>query len=158
MPKNHVNDRTWMVLALILLVAAALRFYGIGWGIPGKDQPRAYHPDEKMAPLVLSRMKPADGRFNPAYFINPTLFYYQYGLLLAPVSRLTGITPPWQVKNYIAFTEHDPQEQRVWFLAGRVLTVLMSVITVWGVFWLGCQLSGKGVGLAAAALLAVMPA
>ena len=158
MPKNISNSRTWIALCLILLAAAALRFYGIGWGIPGSNQPRSYHPDEKMGPLVLSRMRPAEGEFNPRYFINPTLFYYQYGLLLAPVSRFTKITPPWQVKNYIAFTEHDSREQEIWFLTGRVMSVLMGVVTVWGVFWIGGLLAGRAVGLTAAAIIAIMPA
>ena len=51
MPNNLSNNRTWVALGLILLVAAALRFYGIGWGVPRENQPRSYHPDEKMAPL-----------------------------------------------------------------------------------------------------------
>ncbi|MFC1537226.1 glycosyltransferase family 39 protein [Gemmatimonadota bacterium] len=158
MQKSLSNGRSRNVLVLILLVAAIVRFYGIDWGIPGENQPRSYHPDEKMAPLVLSRMRPAEGRFNPYYFINPSLFYYQYGLALAPVSKLAGITPPWQVKDYVAFTEHDPREQGIWFLTGRFVSALMGIIAVWAVFWVGTLLAGRTMGLVSAAIFAVTPA
>jgi len=158
MPKRFTAGKTWIALGLILLIATALRFYGIGWGIPGENQRRSYHPDEKMAPLVLSRMRPDQGQFNPRYLINPTLYYYQVGLLLAPVCKITEITPPWRVKDYIAFTRHDPREQGIWYLTGRIISVLMGVLTVWGVFWIGRLLAGRGVGLASAAIFAVMPA
>ncbi|HUU26566.1 MAG TPA: tetratricopeptide repeat protein [archaeon] len=147
-----------LLLGAILLLAGVLRIYGISWGVPGADNPRNFHPDEKMAPLVLSRMRPAEGQFDPYYYINPTLFYYQYGLLLWPVASLTGITPPWKIKSYSAFVDHEPGEQRIWFLTGRVMTVLMGIITVWGVFWLGSLLADQRMGLLAAALFAVLPA
>ncbi len=151
-------DRNAIRLLVILLLAAALRLGGIGWGLPGPESTRPLHPDEKMAPLVLSRMKPAEGQFNPFYFINPSLFYYTYGAVLWPVSALTGVTPPWRMENFIAFTAHDPNEQRVWFLTGRLLTVAMGLVTVWCLFALGSLLAGPKVGLLAAALLALVPA
>ncbi|MEA1997384.1 MAG: phospholipid carrier-dependent glycosyltransferase, partial [Gemmatimonadota bacterium] len=153
-----MNKKKRLLLCSILLLAALLRIYGIDWGIPGAGSNRAYHPDERMAPLTLSRMDPSQGRFNPYYFINPTLFYYQYGLFLLPVSRITGITPPWQIDSYPAFVDHNMEEQRVWYLTGRMLTVVMGLVTVWGVFWLGSLLAGVPVGVLGAAIFACLPA
>ncbi|MEA2063225.1 MAG: tetratricopeptide repeat protein [Gemmatimonadota bacterium] len=159
MNKTLPDKKNWIItLVLILLVAAALRFSGIGWGVPARDTPREYHPDERMAALVLSRMRPDEGQFNPYYFINPTLFYYQYGLLLAPVCKVAGIIAPWQVKDYSSFVNHDPEERKLWFYTGRALSILMGIVTVWGVFWLGALLGGRELGLVAAAVFAVVPA
>ena len=96
--------RSKLILAAILLLAVFVRFYAIEWGVPGADQPRAYHPDERMAPLVLSRMVPAKNNFNPLYFINPSLQYYLYGIdSFSSLQGIEKIKAPWQVGSYEFF-------------------------------------------------------
>jgi len=158
MSNSGLNKRNLILLGMVLFSAGAFRFYGLRWGLPGPSTDSSFHPDEKMAPLVLSRMRPSQGNFDPLYFINPTLYYYQYGFLLWPVSHFAKVTPPWKLKDYTAFIDYDPIKQRVWFITGRVMTAVMGVVTVWGVFWLGSLLVDQRVGIVSAALLAVIPA
>ena len=151
--------RNKFILVAILLIAVFVRFYAIEWGVPGVDQPRAYHPDERMAPLVLSRMVPAKNNFDPLYFINPSFHYYLYGIILSPITRAAKVKAPWQVGSYSDFLYYSPSVKKVWYLTGRILSALMGVLTVLGVFLLVRRLTGnEALALLSAGFLSIYPA
>ncbi len=60
----------WVLLLLILLTAAALRFWGAYF-----DLPYIYHPDEPVNIGIVQGML-ATGDLNPHAFYYPSLFYY----------------------------------------------------------------------------------
>jgi len=133
-----------VILALILLLAAALRLAGVHWGLPDAAHPDySWHPDEPLPILWAHWM--AQGHFIAKQFIyGGTLHYsilnayYHYGTLLAPI--LGGISP---LANTI--------------LVGRYVVVAASLLTIFLVYLTGRQLFGVAAGLLAAAFLALSP-
>ncbi|MFI4980147.1 MAG: glycosyltransferase family 39 protein [Nevskiales bacterium] len=145
-PRSHV----WYIgapaiLALILLLAAALRLAGVHWGLPDSAHPDySYHPDEALTILWARWL--AHGTFIAKQFIyGGTLYYsmlnayFYYGKLLSPV--LGGMGP-------MADT----------ILVGRYFVVLFSLLTIVLVYQTGKRLFDATTGLLAAAFLAIAPA
>ncbi|MBI2916833.1 MAG: glycosyltransferase family 39 protein [Chloroflexi bacterium] len=124
----------WL-LGGILLLALALRLYGLDW-----DQGQLYHPDERAIfmkveglrlPTSLDQFLSRDSPLNPQWFPYGSFPLY----LLKLVSSL--------------FSSVDTR------LVGRALTGLFDVGTVLLVYLLAARLWGRRVGLLAAALSAV---
>jgi Dolichyl-phosphate-mannose-protein mannosyltransferase len=128
------SDRTWprrLGLVALLVLAATLRFTGLGWGL--RHRPPL---DERFfvsnAALMLAR-----GDLDHGFYQYPGLFYY----VLAPVLLLV----------------HDPFHNPEAFEAARALVATFSVVTVALGYFLGRRLFGTAAGLVAAALVAVSP-
>jgi 4-amino-4-deoxy-L-arabinose transferase-like glycosyltransferase len=124
-------------LALILLVAAGLRLWGIRQGLP-----YAYNLDER-AHFVPHAVAMTGGDLNPGYFINPPAFTYMVAAWLSAL-HLGG-----DVSRLFA---DDPG--RV-LLDARILTVLLGVGAVAATYGAGRAWFGRGAGLLAAAVMAV---
>ena len=115
---------------MILIVAAALRFYGLDW-----DGGIGAHPDERYIVGVAESLRWPE-RLNP-FDVAPG---YPYGHLpLYLLALAAGLTP-----------DVDP------LLVGRALAALFDLGTVALTFALGRRVYGERVGLLAAAFVALM--
>jgi len=136
-----------LVLALILVVGAALRLYGLNW-----DGGHWLHPDERQIYFVTLGLAWPDSlaqALSPASPLNP--HFFAYGslpfYLLKIVAALMGSVWP---------LVRDPDNLH---LAGRPLAVLFDLGTVCLTYRLGRRLwagqEGRRLALAAAALISV---
>lgn len=113
-------------LFFVLLFGFVLRILGIGFGI-------GYHPDERHIAFVLESLKITD--LNPHSFAYGGLYYYLQWLIswcFYPFSR--------GYENYIFY--------------GRLFSVFSGTLTVYLVYRIGREISGKKAGLFSAFLLA----
>ena len=124
---------------LVLLLALALRLWGIGWGLPDSNHAFSYHPDESM--VVGSAL------LQPGQNLLDTNFY-NYGSLVSLTDRFlmlaTGLG-------------NTPVPSTAALLLARCVTVAYGVGTCALLVALGRRLEKPGVGLSAAALYAVAP-
>lgn len=137
----------FVLLGIILGLAACLRWKGLAW-----DSGYLFHPDERQILLVVSNLQipsnPLD-LFSPSSSLNPKFFAYGsfpiYLLhLLAPFAPPTNIVGPWA----------DDQLAR-WVLLGRWLSGLFDLGSISLIYALGRKVYNAGVGLIAAACVAV---
>ena len=139
-------------LFCVLLLALALRVWGITWGLPSATHYFSYHPDET---VVLEKssivMNVFAGHLLPHYYNYPSLQLYLvcFANTLAALFGGLEIVPK-------DFSIWYPQWAKM-YLVGRCLTVGMGVGTVWATYAVGARLWGRRAGLAAGLLLAVMP-
>lgn len=171
-----------VLLGLILLVAAALRFTGLDW-----DDYQHYHPDERYIAWVAtsielprewrSAFSPRSSTFNPFYWPadassdgivldqdEPRRFAYGHlplylGVLMTrALERLGPVVGPLFPADWGATQDLLNLAGRIEFrhllVAGRALTALVDVATVALTFLLGKLMFAPEVGLLAAAFLA----
>ncbi len=133
----------WPSLCLIgiLTAAAAMRLWGIRWGLPGPDHLFSYHPDE---------FHSLRGAINLAVRGDPNPHFFNYGTFYIHLVALIGF--------FFAHPEHGigPYLLELTWCA-RLLTVAFGVLTVWVVYAAGTRLYSRTVGLLSAAALAAFP-
>jgi hypothetical protein len=140
---------TIAAIGAILVVGALLRGLGLRWG-----DPYVYHPDEWMIARHAMTMV-ATSDWNPHTFVYPSLLLELHAGMVAllhgarPTTLAVG--QPWLYEGELL-----PQQFR-YILAGRTLVSLMGIGTILVVFETGRRLVGVAAGLAAAAILAVLP-
>lgn len=146
-PRPPGPKTPWVSLVAILALAAAVRLWGVRWGLPGATHLFSYHPDEfhslRGALALLLTGDP-----NPHFFNYGSLYLY----LAAIAANFTGtmpLNPPTAASMGQLF--HD------WTLAARMVSVLAGVLTVSVTYALGRSLLSPRAGLLAALLLALMP-
>ena len=142
LPSQPTPHEGLLLLAIVLL-GAALRIHGITFGFP-----QNYHPDEVPKVNAIMRMVAA-GNLDPDYFLHPSLLLYStyfvntlfhlFGLPLEPLIGTAG-----------GFRESA-------FLAGRTVSCIAGIGSVYLTYLLGARLFSARVGLIGAALLAVYP-
>lgn len=136
-----------LTFLVIVAAAAALRLWGITWGLP-----HAYHPDE--GSILVHALGFGTGDLNPHWFRWPSLFMYvvsgMYGVYFAAgtVSGSFSSTADL-VRQYVA----DPTP---FWLIGRLASVVLGVATVWVTHRFARHSFGEPAALAAAAFMAVM--
>ncbi|MGH9372948.1 MAG: ArnT family glycosyltransferase [Vicinamibacterales bacterium] len=134
--------RATMSLAAILIVAAALRFFALGAGIPyavGGDEPQIVH-------RAVTMMRTGD--FNPHFFDYPGLYIYVQLGVAAARFMAGAMAGDWHSLNEV--TTDD------FFLWGRAVTAAFGTLTVLLVFQIGLRW-GTRPALLGAGLMAVMP-
>lgn len=137
------------ILIFILLLSAALRFWGLEFGLPNEHA----RPDEAM--IIIVAMGMGNGDLNPHFFNYPTLYiylclagfvlYYFFGSLLGLFRSAADFA--------LAFFL-DPT---VFYLIGRTLSAVAGIATVYVVYLTGRKLQDERTGLLAALLLALCP-
>ena len=134
--------RATALVFLIMAVAAGLRFWSLGAGIPyaiGVDEPEIMN-----RALVMMR----SGDFNPRFFDYPGLYIYVQ-MVVACLRFLAGaMTGQW-----FSLAEAHPEHFYLW---GRAVTASLGTATVALVYLIGMRW-GTRYALVASALMAVMP-
>ena len=143
---------TPLPLVCVLLLALALRVWGIAWGLPSATHYFSYHPDESVVLETASvTMNVFGGRLLPHFYNYGSLQLYLVCFANTGAALFGGvdIVP----KNFAVWY---PQWAKM-YLVGRCLTVGMGVGTVWATYAVGARLWGRRAGFAAALLLAMTP-
>jgi hypothetical protein len=112
------RDRGWLLA--ILLLAASLRLYGIGHGLPF-----VYNPDEAN---IMARALSVARSLDPEYYLYPSFFFYflfaVMGVLFI-LGRMLGRYP--SLSAFQARFFEDPTD---FYLAGRGVVVLLALATI----------------------------
>lgn len=136
-------DRLW--LAAILLLAAGLRLYGVG-----HDLPFVYNPDE--ANIMARALSVARG-LDPQYYLYPSFFFYFLFAVMGGLfvgGRLLG-----RYQSLGAFEARFFEDPTDFYLAGRLVNVLLALSTIVVLERLASKHFGKLAGRAAALFTAV---
>jgi hypothetical protein len=143
---NSARTSAW--LALALAAGAILRLIGIAYGLPA-----VYNPDE--VAIMNRAIALGQNGFNPHNFLYPSLYFYALFAWEGSwfvVGRVTGVFASLAAFERSFFT--DPTSI---YIAGRLLTALCGVLTIWTTWRMGKRMGGRSAGVIAAALLAVSP-
>jgi hypothetical protein len=129
------ESRSLGLVWLALPLGAALRLYGIRFGLPAN-----FHPDE--VPKVNAIMRMVDGKtLDPQYFLHPSLLLYlTYGM--NKVLHFFGVAGSFRDTA---------------FLAGRLVSASAGVASIALTYLIGKRLFSRETGGVAAILLAVFP-
>jgi 4-amino-4-deoxy-L-arabinose transferase-like glycosyltransferase len=137
-----IGPERWLI-GVVLLVAAAIRLWGLLAGIPYA----VGAGETEIVDRALHIVRTAD--WNPRFFDYPGLLVYlQVGLTVG--RYLWGaLDSEWR-----DLAMADPAAFYAW---GRVLVAVFGTLTVWITYRLGWALESRWLGVVAAAQLAVMP-
>ena len=145
---TDASRRGAALLIAICALAAGLRFYALGYGLPA-----TYNPDE--IPILNRALAFAKGDLNPHNFLYPSLYFYAlfaWEVLFFLVGRAAGLFESVEAFQQEFFT--DPSRL---VLAGRALTAVFGIATIPALYWFGRRLYDRATALSAAAFLAVAP-
>jgi len=150
-PARNARRSLWVeraVLVAILLVAAALRVHGIGFGLPALND-----PDEPLFMMTAVEML-RNQSLNPGWFGHPgTITLYSLALVMLGVAGLGLATGRFDgAEGFVAAVYADPA---ILFVPARGMIAACGVLCVLLTWRLGRRLGGPRVGLIAAAILAV---
>jgi len=132
-------------LVVVLIVAAALRLYGIDHGLP-----YVYNPDEVN---IMARALSIARGLDPAYYLYPSLFFY---FLFAIMGALFALG--WAVGSYAsagAFQAQFFTDPTVFYLAGRLVGVMSALGTIVVTYLVVRKHFGQAAARASALLIAV---
>ena len=138
-------------VAAIIVIAACLRFWGIGWGLPSSAHYFSYHPDETA--ILLSAMKVSflEGQLDPGFYNYGSLFIY-----LVNIAAVLGSFFGWiRIPSGDVFARIG--EFAKLYEAGRFIAAALGIATVALVYVLGKRAYGRGAGLLAALFTAIIP-
>lgn len=140
--------RAGVAIALVCLLAAALRLIGLQYGLPA-----VFNPDE--VAIMARALSFANGTLNPHNFLYPTFYFY---VLFAWVGVYLGFV--WltgAVESLTSLAQLYFLAPTGIYTAGRLLGAVAGTATVLGIYRLGVRLADAHTALAAAVLLAVAP-
>ncbi len=115
---------------------------------------RSFHPDEQNIIKSIANMKPEKFDFNPHFFEYPTLHIYLVAISLKFLSLLKIIT----LKADLGFYFLNPEEIGKMYIAGRSLTLLLSIMGVFFLYKIGMKLYDKKTAFLSSLILAICPA
>ncbi len=145
MPTTRKVALSSAVLVLSLLLALALRFYGIEWGLPDASHPdSSYHPDE--VPTMLQAEWFGQGVYLPQQFIYGGTLYFR---TVRAFLQLGDVFAP--MMHQFNFTAEA-------LLAARYFMVMVSMLTLLLVYEGTRILRDQTTALIATFALAIMPA
>jgi hypothetical protein len=141
-PLRAVRGQGWRIaLTAVLAAALGLRVWGAKHGLP-----YVYNVDEN-AHFVPNAIGLFGHGWNPHYFVNPPGFTYVLHVVFAVwFGGRTGVGHAYAT---------DPTSVLV---VARATSALLGTAAVGLTYLAGARLAGRGAGLVAAALLAVLPA
>lgn len=139
--RGRLSGQRLMLLGLVLL-ALALRLWGIGFGLP-----RTYHPDEPAH--VLQALAVARGLPGGLTFANPPLYKY---LLLGEYAVTYLLGRSGSPQDFVARFRADPS---LLYLEARATSALLGSLTVVAAYVLGARWRSQRTGLLAAGWTAV---
>lgn len=134
----------------ILILAAALRIWGLGWGLPTSLHYFSYHPDETTVLYAALNVNFFAGELNPGFYNYGSLFVYLVNFAIVGSTVAGAINLPDDVFSNIG-------EFAKLYYAGRLVAVVLGILTVWAVYVLARKAYGRKAGLIAALLMAVLP-
>lgn len=142
------------LLLVVFIAGAALRLWGISWGLPDTGHNYSYQGDEMTFLRMLREMDPVHLDFQSESYrwLGPGLPVCLGTLLL--VAGKAGIV---QLVPSIEFYKGHPDELGRLLLVGRFFVVAIGIATIWLTYQFGRRHWGGGTGVAAAALVAVVP-
>jgi len=132
-----------LILGLVVLGAALMRFWGLDFGLPNLQ----CRPDE--TGIVIKALAFFGGDLNPHFFRYPTLYFYLLALVFA-VYMLGCLMLGATSATLLVDIAMDPS---VYVLISRGVSASLGTLTVLAVFWLARRLAGERVGLVAAFLM-----
>ena len=133
-----------VTLTAVLLLALALRLYGIRWGLPDVSHPGySFHPDEAFH-LLWARMMVA-GEIIGKHFMYGGTFYYT--ILNAYYFFADRLGESLDGFNHLASS----------ILLGRYFHTAIALLTILIVYECGRAFYGRKIGMLAAMVLAVAP-
>ncbi len=132
-----------VALTSILALSLGLRLWGIGSGLPA-----VYNLDE-YAHFVPGAVRISGASLNPHYFQNPPALTYLLHVVFSVAYGIPGLPLHGSMQ---AALDGDPTTL---YVIARVVTAVLGVGAVAGVFVAARRLYGDAVGLVAAALLGV---
>ncbi len=139
---DHPHKTIVLALVLALLAAGALRISGVWFAYP-----LTIHPDERRVVETALGIKKT-GDLNPHFFNYPSLpIYAQAGLFWAVDTT---------EQTFSGKLSHRTRRIH-YFIAGRLLNVLLSLLTILVTFEIGRRLVSPAVGLAAALFISAAP-
>ncbi|MGH7898551.1 MAG: phospholipid carrier-dependent glycosyltransferase [Candidatus Binatia bacterium] len=137
MSTAEIRGRQLLIPAGLLLVAAALRFWGITWAAPERID---LHPDE-MDHVMTHALAVSFADPDPKFLNYPSFLIYAIALANGLLSRLGLVTESW----------HS-------YVVGRSIVATFGALTAPAAFWLGLEIAGSLGGAALAGLwVALMP-
>lgn len=129
-----------MALALVTLAGAALRTYGLDWGIPYH-----FHADEMLAlrGAELLRNAPDTAAQSTRFFVYPVL-----------PKRLLGVIVDLDARLHRPLDLNQPSDAGRLVILGRAVSAALSIAVIPLAFFTAQRLAGRGAGLLAATLVA----
>ena len=140
---------TRLAALAVIALAAALRIWGLQFGLPHT----LTRPDEEAVFAIAQQV--FQRHFNPQFFDWPSLYLYAVGaaqVLYFNVERLAG-----RFTYEYDFLIAASQNPGPLFLIARAITAAAGTATVWLVYRTGLRLFDRRIGLIAALFLAVVP-
>lgn len=111
------------------------------------------YPDEPKTWASLARLKPGQGEFNTHLYHYGGLYVYSCGAAVKAASML-HFFPLASTGHYLT----HPEDARRMYITPRLWAALVTVFAIPLIFLCGRRLYGHNAGIAAAVLLAVLPA
>ena len=146
-----MKNKSVLAIIAVIILAAALRIWGIGWGLPTAQHFFSYHPDETIVLLSAMKVNFFAGQFDPGFYNYGSLYIFLVSLsVLMSVGFGLINLPSGDIFSAIG-------EFAKLYMAGRVVALALGIATVYLVYLLGKRAYGRGVGLLAALFMAVMP-
>jgi hypothetical protein len=140
--------RVPILVAIAMTIGAALRVWQIDYGLPA-----VYNPDE--VAIMNRAVALGQNGLNPHNFLYPSLYFYAL-FVWEGLWFLVG----WAVGVFDSLADFERAyfvDPTSIYIAGRLLSALTGVATVWATWWFGARLFGRPVGIIASLLLAVAP-
>ena len=138
---------TFLVLTVIILIAATVRFWGIDFGLPHT----LCRPDESR--LVNTAIRFGGGDLNPHLFNYPTLYSYTlfvcYGIYFLAGMSLGKFS---SIETFILEFSTDPT---AFYLIDRFLVAFLGTATVYIVYRIATRMYGRRVALVSAVFMAL---
>lgn len=143
---TRVLQRVDRPLLGLLLLAFALRIWGITWGFPWLLHVDEYHYSGGALRMWAARDP------NPHYFINPSLLTYWLAAQYVP---LRGVLELWPELSGYSAAPTASAKMLGEYLIARMNSAVLGTATVWATYSLGHILLGRPAALLAAAFLAL---